>query len=263
MSNIKSYHASKNLLKDRVILVTGAGQGIGRIAALAYAAHGATVILHGRKVEKLENVYDEIEAEGGAQAAIFPFDLEKAEGKDFEIVVEAIKSQLGRLDGILHNAAFICNLTPLENQTLEQWLVMLRVNLVAPIALTRSCLPLLKASPDACVIMTSDTHGHYPAAYWGGFAVAKAGVEALVKIQAQEWETHTNLRINALIPGPVHTSQRTKTHPGEAKHGLTRPQDLMSTYLYLMGPASKGVSGETVFCQSHERYSSENKEKKV
>jgi NAD(P)-dependent dehydrogenase (short-subunit alcohol dehydrogenase family) len=158
------------------------------------------------------------------------------------------------LDGILHNAAFIPNLTPLESQTFDQWLILLRVNLIAPISLTRACLPLLKASPDACIVMTSDTHGHYPAAYWGGFAVAKAkaGVEALVKIQAQEWEMHTNLRINALIPGAVHTSQRTKTHPGETKQSLPDPKDLMSTYLYLMGPASKGFTGKTVFCQKHE-----------
>jgi NAD(P)-dependent dehydrogenase (short-subunit alcohol dehydrogenase family) len=166
--------------------------------------------------------------------------------------VQAIKSQLGRLDGILHNASFIPNLSPLESQTFDQWLILLRVNLVAPISLTRACLPLLKASADASVIMTSDTHGHYPAAYWGGFAVAKAGVEALVKIQAQEWEMHKNLRINALIPGVVHTSQRTKTHPGEIKQNLADPKDLMSTYLYLMGPASKGVTGKTIFCQKHE-----------
>ncbi len=252
MNDIKNYRPDKNLLKDRVILVTGAGQGIGRVAALEYAAHGATVILHGRKVDKLESVYDEIESGGGAQAAIFPFDLEKADEKDFEVIVQAIKLQLGRLDGILHNAAFIPNLTPLESQTFDQWLILLRVNLIAPISLTRACLPLLKASPDACIIMTSDTHGHYPAAYWGGFAVAKAGVEALVKIQAQEWEMHTNLRINVLIPGAVHTSQRTKTHPGETKQSLSDPKDLMSTYLYPMGPASKGVTGKTVFCQEHE-----------
>lgn len=251
MNDFRNYRAPADLLKNRVILITGAGQGIGRVAALAYAAHGATVILHGRRVEKLESVYDEIEKNGGVQPAIFPLDLEKAGDKDFESIAQAIKLQLGRLDGILHNAALMFGLTPLENQTLEQWLALLRVNLIAPFALTRACLPLLKASPDASVIMTSETHGHAPAAYWGGFAVAKAGLEVLVKIQAQEWEMLPNLRVNVAIPGPVHTPQRARTHPGEIKHALPRPEDLMPGYLYLMGPDSKAVSGETVFCQEN------------
>ena len=252
MNQFENYTPSKDLLKSRVILVTGAGQGMGRSAALAYAAHGATVILHGRNVKKLESVYDEIEAAGGAQPSIFPLDLEKAEDKDFVAIAQAIKLQLGRLDGILHNAALLFNLTPLEAQTLDQWLALLRVNLIAPFALTRACLPLLKASPDGSVVMTSDTHGHAPAAYWGGFAVAKAAIEALVKIQAQEWEIFPNLRINVLIPGPVHTPQRTRTHPGEVKRDMLQPQDLMPYYLYLMGGDSKAFSGETVFCQGRE-----------
>ncbi|MDE2365833.1 MAG: SDR family oxidoreductase, partial [Betaproteobacteria bacterium] len=137
---------------------------------------------------------------------------------------------------------------PLESQTLEQWLALLRVNLAAPFALTRACLPLLKASSDASIIMTSDTHGHEPSAYWGGYAVSKAGVEALVRIQAQEWEIFPNLRINCVIPGPVNTPQRTRTHPAEDKQSLRRPEDLMACYLYLMGQASKAVSGRTIFC---------------
>lgn len=253
MNNLKNYQANyqadKDLLSERVILVTGAGQGIGRAAAIAYAAHGATVILHGRKVEKLERVYDDIQALGREEAVIFPFDFEKAVEKDFQAIADAIESQLGRLDGILHNAAFTFGPMPLENHTLEQWQVIMHVNLLAPATLTRACLPLLKVSSDASVIMTSDTHGHEPSAYWGGFAVAKAGVEALVKIQSQEWELLPNLRINTLIPGPVHSPQRMKTHPGEIKHLLPQPQNLMRAYLFFMGPDSKGVSGKVISCQ--------------
>jgi NAD(P)-dependent dehydrogenase (short-subunit alcohol dehydrogenase family) len=248
MKDLKTYRAPMDLLKERVVLVTGAGQGIGRTAALTFAAHGATVILHGRNVKKLERVYDEIEASGGVQPAIFPLDLEKAGENEFAALSEAIETQLGRLDGILHNAALLAGPSPLETQTLEQWLAVLRINLVAPSALTRACLPLLKGSTDASVIMTSDTHGHDPAAYWGGFAVAKAGVEVLVRIQAQEWETIPSLRINAVIPGPVRSPQRSRTHPGEIKQSLRTPEDLMPAYLYLMGPDSKATSGEILFC---------------
>lgn len=245
---MKDYQAAPDLLKDRVILVTGAGQGIGRTAALTFAAHGATVVLHGRKVPKLEAVYDEIEAAGHAKPAIFPLDLEKASDNDYEAFAHAIERELGRLDGILHNAAQGQRLSPLENQSLDLWLQLLRVNLAAPFALTRACFPLLKLSPDASVVFTGESHGHAPAAYWGGFAVAKSGVETLVKIWSDEWGMHPQLRINALIPGPVKSPQRTMTHPGEAKDTLPGPQDLMPSYLYLMGSDSRGVSGKILSC---------------
>lgn len=248
MNILENYSAPKDLLKDRVVLITGAGQGLGRAAALTYANYGATVILHGRKVKKLESVYDEIETIGKAQALIYPLDLEQAEEADFAVIAQAIEQQLGRLDGILHNAAFLHGLSPLENQSVEQWRAMLQVNLITPFALTKACLPLLKASPDASVVMTSSSHGHKPSAYWGGFTVAKAGVEALVKVQADEWESMPNLRINTIIPGIVNSPQRAKTHPGEIKQTMRQPEDLMTTYLYLMGPDSKGVSGQTVPC---------------
>ncbi len=248
MNKLENYSAHKDLLKDRVILITGAGQGLGRVAALTYANYGATVILHGRKVKKLESVYDEIETIGKAQALIYSLDLEHAEENDFAAVAQAIEQQLGRLDGILHNAAFLHGLSPLENQSVKQWKAMLQVNLIAPFALSKACLPLLKSSPDASVIMTSSSHGHKPSAYWGGFTVAKAGLEALVKIQADEWESTPNLRINTIVPGIVNSPQRAKTHPGEIKKTMRQPEDLMTTYLYLMGPDSKGISGQTILC---------------
>ncbi|MER2511596.1 MAG: YciK family oxidoreductase [Nitrosomonas ureae] len=248
MDKFENYSAPKDLLKDRVILVTGAGQGLGRAAALSYANHGATVILHGRKVKKLESVYDEIETIGKAQALIYPLDLERAEEKDFFTLSHAIAQQLGRLDGILHNAAYLPGLSPLEHQTIEQWRALFQVNLIAPFALTKACLPLLKVSPGASIIMTSSTHGHNPSAYWGGFAVAKAGLEALVKIQADEWGQMPNLRINTVIPGLVNSPQRVITHPGEIKQKMRQPDELMAVYLYLMGLDSKEISGRTILC---------------
>lgn len=245
---MKNYQPAQNLLQDRVILVTGAGQSIGRTAALAFASHGATVILHGRKVEKLEAIYDEIEAAGLPQAAIFPLDLFTAGDKEFEALATGIRRQFGRLDGILHNASHLESLRSLEEHTLEQWQVSLRVNLMAPFALTRACLPLLKESPDASVIMTSETHGHVPAAYWGSFAVSKAAGEVLVKMWAQELELHPNLRINGIVPGPVQSTQRVRTHPGEVLESLPAAESLMPHYLYLMGSDSRGVSGQIVEC---------------
>jgi len=249
MNKFLQYTASEDLLQDRVILITGAGQGLGRAAALTYAKHGATVILHGRKVAKLEAVYDEIEALGKARPIIYPLDFTNTTDEDYLVLAQAIGEQLGRLDGVLHNAAFLYDLSPIESQTLEQWQSIMHINLMVPFALNKACLPLLVAAPDASIIMTASTHGHSPTAYWGGFSVAKAGVEALVKILADEWDTIPNLRVNALIPGVVNSPQRAKTHPGEVKKSIPQPEDLMSTYLYLMGPDSEGTSGQIIFCQ--------------
>lgn len=245
---MKNYQAPKDLLQGRVILVTGAGQGIGREAALSFAAHGATVILHGRKTEKLEAVYDEIEAAGCPEAVIFPLDLFTADDKDFASFAGGIKRQLGRLDGVLHNASHLDSLKKLEEHTLEQWQVSMRVNLMAPFALTRACLPLLKAAPDASILWTSETHGHHPAAYWGSFAVSRSAGESLVRIWAEELEMTPGVRINAIIPGPVQSPQRVKTHPGEVTESLPEARTLMPCYLYLMGRDSLGVSGQVVEC---------------
>jgi NAD(P)-dependent dehydrogenase (short-subunit alcohol dehydrogenase family) len=248
MIDLKEYSPPKDLLKERVILVTGAGRGIGRAAAISFAAHGATVILHGRDVGRLESVYDEIEAAGGPRATILPLDLATARDRDFENMALAIESQLKRLDGILHNASHFSHLSTLDDQRLEEWLTLLRVNLAAPFALTRACTYLLRASPDASVALCSETHAMEPGAFWGGFAVAKSGLATLAKIQAQEWEHFSNLRVNVIVPGKVDSPQRQRTHPGESRDGRRRPEALMPAYLYLMGPDSRGTSGQAIYC---------------
>ena len=239
-----TYSPAPDLLKNRVILVTGAAGGIGRAASLAFAGHGATVILLGRTVAKLEKLYDEIVAAGGPQPAIFPVDLSAATDADFESIAQAIGYQLGHLDGILHCAAELENLAPLDQESLEEWMRMFRVNTATPAALNRSCASLL-AETSASVILMGETHGHAPAAYWGGFAVSKAALDAYFKVQADEW-SDAPMRINLFTPGPAHTPQRMKTHPGEEKFHLPTCEDIAPHLLYLMGPDSRDVRGQFV-----------------
>lgn len=241
---MNNYQAPHQHLKDRIILVTGAGQGIGRTTALAFAAQGATVILLGRKQSKLEEVHDEIVAAGYPQPVIFPIDLAKAGEAEFKAMAEGIHQQLGRLDGILHNAARFDNLSPLEIQNAEQMTGMYKVNVLAPFLITKYCLPMLKRAPDASVLFTSTTAAHHPAAFWGAHAISKNAAETMAAIWAEEMSTFPSVRINTVIPGPVQAPQRRKSHPGEITENLPQAEAIMPLYLYLMGHDSAGVTGQ-------------------
>jgi NAD(P)-dependent dehydrogenase (short-subunit alcohol dehydrogenase family) len=239
------YAAPRDLLKDRAIIVTGAGQGLGRMAALAFAAHGATVMLSGRSAAKLEATYDLITTAGGPEPAMLPFDLSSASASDYEGFAHSVHAALGRVDGIMHCAAHFVPLAPLAVQTLDQWLALLRVNLAAPFALTRACLPLLKRAADASIILVGETHGIHPRAYWGGFAVSKAGLGALTAIWSQEL-SQTAVRINCLVPGPVASPQRFLSHPGELAASLPSLDSLAPASLFLMGPDSREMTGQII-----------------
>jgi NAD(P)-dependent dehydrogenase (short-subunit alcohol dehydrogenase family) len=242
----RDYAPAKDLLADRVILVTGAGQGLGRAVALACAGHGATVVLLGRKQPKLEAVYDEIVARGDATPAIVPLDLATAATAEFEQLAALVRRDLKALAGIAHCASHFVPLGPLANQTLEQWTALWRVNLAAPFALTRACLPLLAAARDSAVVFTGETHGIHPKAYWGGFAVSKSGLSTLAAVWSDELEQAGKPRINVLIPGPIASPQRARSHPGEDQTRLRTPQDAANAFLYLLGAESAGLSGKTL-----------------
>lgn len=245
----RTYRPAADLLRGRVILVTGASSGLGRAASLAFARCGATVALLARNEDKLEAVYDEILAAGGPEPAMFPFDLSQADDRGLENLAGTIGHHLKRLDGVLHSAHSFFSLTPLALQTLEQWLTLFRVNLIAPFALTRACLPLLREAPDSAVVFTGDHHGHQPAAYWGGYAVAKAGLETLTRIWTEELEAAARVRVNTLIPGPVASPMRARTHPGLPAEAPPSIDEILPYYLYLMGPDSADVRGQIVSCQ--------------
>jgi len=252
---MKKHQAPSQHLKDRVIIVTGAGQGIGQTAAIAFAKQGATVILVGRTQVRLEATYDAIHAEGLPEALIFPMDLNKATEDDFKAMAEGIYQQLGRLDGILHNATEFKNLSPLEIQTINQFEEMFRVNVIAPFALTKACLPLLERAAHASVIFTSNSSAQSPKAYWGSHGISKAATDFMMQMWTQELENRPNIRFNSIVPGALQSPQRKKTHPGEVHADLPSIESAMPLYLYLMGNDSIGVSGKVIPCEANTMFS--------
>lgn len=249
MTSKIDYQAPDGLLENRIILVTGAGDGIGRAAALAFARHGATVILLGRTIAKLEKVYDEIEAAGGPQPAIFPLNFEGATLKDYHDMAETLDKEFGRLDGLLHNAGLLGRITPFEQYNPELWEQVMQVNINGPIWMTQALLPLLKYSADSSVVFTSSSVGRRGRAYWGAYAVSKFATEGFVEVLADELEHLGNIRVNSLNPGATRTQMRKTAYPGEDPSSLRTPEEIMPTYLWLMGPDSRGHNGENFDAQ--------------
>lgn len=243
------YSAPENLLKDKIILVTGAAGGIGRVAARTFASSGATVIILDKNVPALEALYDEIKQDGSPEAAIYPMDLSGASIEDFETLETTLQENFGKLDGLLHNAAILGNLTSISNYDLKQWQEVMTVNFNAPMLLTRACLSLLKTSDSASVIFTSDTVGRKGKAYWGAYGVSKFATEGLMQILAEELEANTSIRVNSLDPGPVRTLMRSSAYPAEEPNRCPLPESIMQSYLYLIGSDSQLLNGQAISAQ--------------
>ncbi len=249
MNELRTYQPARALLRERVILITGASDGIGRAVALAAAAHGAQVILHGRSVKKLEQVYDEIERAGGARPSIAPLDFEKAGPGEYEQLVSAVEKEFGRLDGLLHNAGMLGERAPIEHYDVSKWMRTLHVNVNAPFILTRALLPLLKKAPDPTIVFTSSSIVKQPKPFWGAYLVSKWASDGLAQMLAQELDSAPVVRVNSINPGKVRTQMRLQAYPAEDRSLLATPEMIVAPYLYLLGPDSRGVNGACVECQ--------------
>jgi NAD(P)-dependent dehydrogenase (short-subunit alcohol dehydrogenase family) len=244
MIDIKNYQPSKDLLKNKIIAVTGAGSGIGRTIAKAFAEYGAEVILMGRTVNKLEKVYDEIESAGHPQPAIIPFDLSILDETQYDEAVTAIESNFGRLDGLLHNAAVLGEKKSIASSSIKQWQKVVDTNITAPFILTKKFLPLLQASQAASIIFTGSSVGLKGRAYWGAYAVSKAANENLMQTLADELDGVSDVRANSINPGATRTEMRADAYPAENPETVKPPEDLIPLYLYLMGEDSKDINGQ-------------------
>ena len=241
---LHDWHPAPELLHDRVVLITGAANGIGRALAGACAEHGASVILLDRDVRALEAAYDEITAAGHPEPALYPLDLKGATPDDYATLAATIEKEFGHLDGLVHNAAYLGALVPFANFEHELWFDTLQVNLNAPYLLTLACLDLLTQSQDASIVFTADATGRHGKAYWGAYAISKAGTEGFMQILADELEANTPVRVNSLDPGPVRTGLRLMAYPYEDRDALPRPTDVVKPFLFLLGPDSKGITGQ-------------------
>ncbi|ACH65403.1 KR domain superfamily protein [Aliivibrio fischeri MJ11] len=242
------YQVSSDALKNKVILVTGAGDGIGKQAALHYAQHGATVILLGRTVAKLEAVYDEIEAAGYPTPAIVPLDLKGATKQHYVDMAETIQSQFGKLDGLLHNAGLLGMLSPFEQFEESIFDEVMQINVKAQFLMTQALLPVLQQSDDARIIFTTSTVGHQGRAFWGAYAISKFATEGMMQTLAHEMEG-TTVKVNAINPGGTHTRMRAQAFPAEDISLLKTPKDIMPLYVYLMAPEGVNVHSQCIDAQ--------------
>lgn len=240
----RRYAPAPDAFAGRVILVTGATAGIGRAVARELVRHGATVIAHGRNEKALEALYQELKLLG-PEPTVAQLDLERAQGPQYQSLTSEIEARYGRLDGVLHNAAILGDRSPIEHYDIGLWQRVLLVNLTAPFILTRCLLPLLRQSTDASVLFTTSSVGLRGRAYWGAYAVAKAGLERLAETLADELES-TQIRVNLINPGGTRTRMRSRAYPAENPETLPTPDSHAPAFLYLLGPDSREVRGQRV-----------------
>ena len=248
--SVSSYKASGDLLSGRVILITGAGNGIGRAVAIAVARYGATAVLTGRNINSLETTYDQVVRETSSEAVICPLDLEHAKDADYLELKNRIEVEFGTLDGLVNNAAILGDRMPLNQYNSELWEKVLQTNVTAQFQLTRSLMPLLEQSTHGgSIIFTTSGAGQSSRAFWGAYAVSKCAVDALMRGWAAEQENLGELRINAINPGATRTAMRAKAYPAENPSDLKTADQIIWAYLYLLGNDSLGVNGKTIHAQ--------------
>jgi len=223
---------------DKTILITGASDGIGKATALECAKQGATVIIHGKTLPKLELLYDEIVQAGYPEPVIYPLDFEKITPEDCQTLTEVIEKDFGKLDGLFNNAAWLGASTPIQQYDIKLWHRVMQINLNATFMLTQACLPLLNKETHSAIVFNLDNKN---SAYWGAYGVSKAGLKSLMEILADEVE-NTSINVTGLTPEKVKTAFRTRAFPAEKPDDLSKPEEVASAAIYLLSESGVSVA---------------------
>ncbi len=245
----KEYKPKKESLKDKVIVISGGGSGIGKAAALSFGNHGADLVLIGKSIENLESTYEDFLKTELKPPLLHSMDFESASEKDYQEINKVIMNEFGRLDGLLNNASILGDRTPLENYKFDVWKKVFEVNVHASFLLTKSLMPSLKLSKNASVIFTSSGVGKIGKAYWGAYSLSKFSTESMMQIFSEELENTSNIRVNSINPGRVRTKMRASAYPAEDPLSVSDAKDIMSAYLYLMSDDSKEMRGLSIAAQ--------------
>ena len=241
--------SSNQNLKDKIILITGAGDGMGKAAAIEYASQGASVILLGRDIKNLEKTHEIIISSNAPSPIISLMDLSKADGNDYQELADNLINKYGRLDGLLLNAAILGDRSPISQYDVSTWVNTIHVNLTSQFILTKSLLPSLEKSKSASVIFTTSGVGKIGKAFWGAYSVSNFGVEGLCQILTDEYQNDKTIRFNCINPGAIQTKMRKSAYPLEDPKKLLTPEDILDKYVWLMSDSSKEIDGQSIDCQ--------------
>lgn len=238
-----NYEAPNNLLNNKTILITGAGDGIGKVLAIKCAELGAKVILLGRTLSKLEAVHQQIQQLNKKTALVYELDLNSATEEHYLILAKICTEQFVKIDGLVHNASQLGQLSPFKEIDNAIWNEVIQTNVNSTFLMTKYLMPLLEKAPCASTIFTTSSVGLKGRALWGSYSVSKFATEGMMQVLADEYKDRP-LRFNAINPGATRTSMRASAYPNEDVNQLKTPEQILGTYLYLLGDDSSEVTAQ-------------------
>ena len=218
----------KKELTGKVLIVTGSTGTLGAEMADKLAQTGATIVLTGRNIRKLENVYDRILKNVGQKPAIYPIDFLGATASDYDALFETVQQEMGHIDGVIHCAAALDHLTPLEQIPPDQWAQCIHVNLTVPFLMTQAVRPFLIRSRRAISVFIGDDAVGDGKAFWGAYGVAKRGLQTLANTLQAEQDP-TIFGIEFFTPGPMQSRIRLKAFPSENRDRLVPAEVVAET----------------------------------